>query len=136
MTIVLLNNFSECEDFLFFVCTNCKQHRIIRTSGCCSGYFLGGNNVTKTKNELIRVIPLGGVGEIGKAMYVIEIDEELFVVDSGLMFPEDEMLGIDIVIPDITYLEENKDRVKGIFLTHGHEDAIGSIAYVLRKINC
>lgn len=90
--------------------------------------------MTKTKNELIRVIPLGGVGEIGKSMYVIEIDEELFVVDSGLMFPEDEMLGIDIVIPDITYLEENKERVKGIFLTHGHEDAIGSIAYVLRKI--
>ncbi len=90
--------------------------------------------MTKAKNEVIRVIPLGGVGEVGKAMYVIEIDDELFVVDSGLMFPEDEMLGIDIVIPDITYLEENKDRVKGIFLTHGHEDAIGSIAYVLRKI--
>ncbi|MEO4053464.1 ribonuclease J [Solibacillus sp. CAU 1738] len=90
--------------------------------------------MTKTKNELIRIIPLGGVGEIGKSMYVIEIDEELFVVDSGLMFPEDEMLGIDIVIPDITYLEENKDRVKGIFLTHGHEDAIGSIAYLLKKI--
>ncbi|MEK4629493.1 MAG: ribonuclease J [Solibacillus sp.] len=90
--------------------------------------------MTKSKNELIRVIPLGGVGEIGKSMYVIEIDEELFVVDSGLMFPEDEMLGIDIVIPDITYLEENKERVKGIFLTHGHEDAIGSIAYVLKKV--
>lgn len=90
--------------------------------------------MTKTKNEVIRVIPLGGVGEVGKSMYVVEIDEELFVVDSGLMFPEDEMLGIDIVIPDISYLEENKERVKGIFLTHGHEDAIGSIAYVLQKI--
>lgn len=90
--------------------------------------------MTKKKNESIRIIPLGGVGEIGKAMYVVEIDEELFVVDTGLMFPEDEMLGIDIVIPDITYLEENKERVKGIFLTHGHEDAIGSIAYVLQKI--
>ncbi|MBZ5200202.1 ribonuclease J [Planomicrobium chinense] len=90
--------------------------------------------MSKIKNELIRVIPLGGVGEIGKAMYVIEIDEDLFVVDSGLMFPEDEMLGIDIVIPDISFLEENKDRVKGIFLTHGHEDAIGSIAYLLKKI--
>jgi len=90
--------------------------------------------LTKKRNELIRIIPLGGVGEIGKAMYVVEIDEELFVVDSGLMFPEDEMLGIDIVIPDITYLEENKERVKGIFLTHGHEDAIGSIAYVLQKV--
>ena len=90
--------------------------------------------MSKIKNELIRVIPLGGVGEVGKAMYVIEIDEDLFVVDSGLMFPEDEMLGVDIVIPDVTYLEENKDRVKGIFLTHGHEDAIGSIAYLLKKV--
>jgi len=91
--------------------------------------------VIKTKNEVIRIIPLGGVGEIGKSMYVVEIDDEVFIVDSGLMFPEDEMLGIDIVIPDFTYLEENKDRIKGIFLTHGHEDAIGSIAYVLQKIN-
>ena len=58
--------------------------------------------MVKTKNELIRIIPLGGVGEIGKAMYVVEIDEELFIVDAGLMFPEGEMLGIDIVIPDMT----------------------------------
>ncbi|MCG3090047.1 ribonuclease J [Sporosarcina cyprini] len=90
--------------------------------------------MTKTKNELIRIIPLGGVGEIGKAMYVVEIDEELFIVDAGLMFPEGEMLGIDIVIPDMSYIEENKERVKGIFLTHGHEDAIGSIAYLLQKV--
>ena len=67
-------------------------------------------------------------------MYVVEIDEEMFIVDTGLMFPEGEMLGIDIVIPDITYVEENKERVKGIFLTHGHEDAIGSIAYLLQKV--
>lgn len=90
--------------------------------------------MAKTKNEVIKVIPLGGVGEIGKAMYVVEIDEELFIVDAGLMFPEGEMLGIDIVIPDLTYIEENKERVKGIFLTHGHEDAIGSIAYLLQKV--
>lgn len=90
--------------------------------------------MTKIQNELIRVIPLGGVGEVGKSMYVVEIDDELFVMDSGLMFPETEMLGIDFVIPDMTYLEENKDRVKGIFLTHGHEDAIGSIAYLLQKV--
>lgn len=90
--------------------------------------------MTKTKNEVIRIIPLGGVGEIGKAMYVVEIDDEMFIVDSGLMFPESEMLGIDIVIPDLTYVEENKERVKGIFLTHGHEDAIGSLAYLLQKV--
>ncbi|WP_203362358.1 ribonuclease J [Bacillus sp. REN10] len=88
----------------------------------------------KRKNEVIKVIPLGGVGEIGKNMTVIEVDQEIFVVDTGLMFPENEMLGIDIVIPDITYLVENKERVKGIFLTHGHEDAIGSLGYVLKKI--
>ncbi|MCG7333997.1 ribonuclease J [Sporosarcina sp. ACRSM] len=90
--------------------------------------------MVKTKNEVIRIIPLGGVGEIGKAMYAVEIDEELFIVDAGLMFPEGEMLGIDIVIPDMSYIEENKERVKGIFLTHGHEDAIGSIAYLLQKV--
>ncbi|TMU87735.1 ribonuclease J [Bacillus sp. BHET2] len=88
----------------------------------------------KSKNESIKIIPLGGVGEIGKNMYVIEVDQEIFVIDAGLMFPENEMLGIDIVIPDIQYLIENKDRVKGIFLTHGHEDSIGAISYVLSKI--
>ncbi|WP_064093659.1 ribonuclease J [Rossellomorea aquimaris] len=90
--------------------------------------------MSKTKNESIKIIPLGGVGEIGKNMYVIEVDEEIFVIDAGLMFPENEMLGIDIVIPDIQYLIENKDRVKGIFLTHGHEDSIGAITYVLNSV--
>ncbi|MCA0148579.1 ribonuclease J [Rossellomorea vietnamensis] len=90
--------------------------------------------VSKIKNESIKVIPLGGVGEIGKNMYVIEVDHEIFVIDAGLMFPENEMLGIDVVIPDIQYLIENKERVKGIFLTHGHEDSIGAISYVLTKI--
>ncbi|MFH5777702.1 ribonuclease J [Heyndrickxia oleronia] len=89
----------------------------------------------KRKNELIKIIPLGGVGEIGKNMYVIEVDEDIFVMDAGLMYPEDEMLGIDIVIPDITYLENNKERIKGIFLTHGHEDAIGALPYILMKID-
>ncbi|MEI5906238.1 ribonuclease J [Bacillus spongiae] len=90
--------------------------------------------MSKRKNESIKIIPLGGVGEIGKNMYVVEVDEEIFVIDAGLKFPENEMLGIDIVIPDIRYLEENKERVKGIFLTHGHEDAIGALTYVLRKV--
>ncbi|WP_353050096.1 ribonuclease J [Bacillus sp. ISL-41] len=88
-----------------------------------------------TKNENIKIIPLGGVGEIGKNMYITEVDGDIFVVDAGLMFPEDEMLGIDIVIPDLTYLISNSDRVKAIFLTHGHEDHIGALTYVLRKIN-
>jgi ribonuclease J len=87
------------------------------------------------KNEIIKIIPLGGVGEIGKNMYVTEVDEGIFVVDAGLMFPEDEMLGIDIVIPDFTYLTANKERVKAIFLTHGHEDHVGALTYVLRKIS-
>ena len=90
--------------------------------------------MTKIKNENIKIIPLGGVGEIGKNMYVIEVDSEIFIIDAGLMFPENEMLGIDIVIPDIAWLEENKDRIKGIFLTHGHEDAIGALPYILQKI--
>lgn len=87
------------------------------------------------KNESIKLIALGGVGEIGKNMYLVEVDGEIFVVDAGLMFPENEMLGIDIVIPDISYLIENKDRVKAIFLTHGHEDHIGAIYYVISKLN-
>jgi ribonuclease J len=90
--------------------------------------------VSKTINESIKIIPLGGVGEIGKNMYVVEVDSEIFVIDSGLMFPENEMLGIDVVIPDIKYLEDNRDRVKGIFLTHGHEDALGALPYLMRKI--
>ncbi|MEK3886919.1 ribonuclease J [Bacillus sp. FSL K6-3431] len=90
--------------------------------------------MTKIKNELIKIIPLGGVGEIGKNMYVVEVDSEIFVIDAGLMFPENEMLGIDIVIPDTTWLEDQQDRIKGIFLTHGHEDAIGALPYILQKI--
>ncbi|WP_027408742.1 ribonuclease J [Anoxybacteroides tepidamans] len=88
----------------------------------------------RAKVEKIRVFSLGGVGEIGKNMYIIELDEDIFVIDAGLMFPEDEMLGIDKVIPDISYLVERKERIKAIFLTHGHEEHIGAIAYVLKKI--
>lgn len=87
------------------------------------------------KTENIKLIALGGVGEVGKNMFVVEINSDIFVVDAGLMYPEGEMLGIDMVIPDITYLKENKERVKGIFLTHGHDENIGGIFYLLHNIS-
>lgn len=85
--------------------------------------------------QSIKIIPLGGVREEGKNIYVIEIDEAIFVLDCGLVYPEDELLGIDAVIPDFTYLEENKDRIVGIFLSHGHADAVGATPYLLEKID-
>ena len=83
----------------------------------------------------LRVIPLGGLGEIGRNMMVYEYGDEMIIVDVGLMFPEEEMLGVDLVIPDITYVMEHPERVKGVFLTHGHEDHIGALPFLLREMN-
>lgn len=89
----------------------------------------------KTDNKSIKVIPLGGLEAIGMNITAYEFEDSIIVVDCGLSFPDDEMLGIDLVIPDITYLKENADKVKGLVITHGHEDHIGAIPYVLRELN-
>ena len=88
-----------------------------------------------SKNGTIKIIPLGGLHEVGKNITVIEYESEIIVIDCGMTFPGDDMLGVDLVIPDVTYLVRNKEKIKGMIITHGHEDHIGAIPYVLKQIN-
>lgn len=93
------------------------------------------NNKFEFKKSNLKIIPLGGLEEIGNNMTIFEYEDEIVVVDCGLEFPTDDMLGVDLVIPDVTYLERNKEKVKGLVITHGHEDHIGAIPYILKQIN-
>ena len=92
-------------------------------------------NVTQIKRERLKIIPLGGLEEVGKNITVFEYGNDIILVDCGISFPEDDMLGVDLVTPDISYLVKNKDKVRGMCITHGHEDHIGAIPFVLKQIN-
>lgn len=89
--------------------------------------------MSATKGKL-KIIPLGGVEEIGKNIYVVEYGEDIVIIDCGSIFPKEDMLGIDLVIPDVAYLVDNKEKVRGYLFTHGHEDHIGATPYILRQV--
>ena len=97
--------------------------------------FFAEDDKKDSRKTPVRIMSLGGVNEIGKNIYVYECCNDIFIIDCGLAFPDDDMLGVDLVIPDFTYLEKNKEKIRGVVLTHGHEDHIGALPYFLKKIN-
>ncbi len=117
-----------------------NQRRFFR-KGEKNGYVKNSFSAVQKKDNKeqrktpVKIIPLGGLNEIGKNMTVIECCNDMFIIDCGLAFPDTEMPGVDIVIPDFTYIEKNRDKLRGIVLTHGHEDHIGGLAYLLKKVN-
>ena len=92
-------------------------------------------NTRRRETPSLRVIPIGGLTEIGKNLTVLEFQNQILIIDCGMSFPEDEMYGIDVVLPDFSYLKNPQKKIKGIILTHGHEDHIGAIPYLLKEIN-
>ncbi|MEE1002167.1 MAG: ribonuclease J [Acutalibacteraceae bacterium] len=114
--------------------TNRKQNKTVKKNNANKTIRKNQNQSVENKSPL-KIIPLGGLEEIGKNCTVYEYEDDMIIVDCGLAFPDDEMPGIDIVIPDLSYLVKNKSRIKGIFITHGHEDHIGAVPYLLKEIN-
>lgn len=100
-----------------------------------TGLPLHTTNHKAVKRTPLKIIPLGGLNEIGKNMTVFECSNDIFIVDCGLAFPDSDMPGVDLVLPDFAYVEQNADRIRGIVITHGHEDHIGGLAYLLKKVN-
>ena len=113
-----------------------KQSEIKSNKKDSNSLINSKENRSKKNIAKIRITPLGGVEEVAKNMYMVEIADEIFVLDAGLMFPETEMIGIDAVIPDISYLVRNKQKVKGIFLSNGHVSSMGAIPYIIDKLKC